>query len=316
MSDFEEYARLNIIDDRDADFSQWVTPEDKSLIKSSSEYQDEVETLLREGEKRIGESLPLKNTTQDFIFRAGELSVYSGYSGHKKSMLQSYIALGLVAQGTRVLIASFEMSPKRTLWRMAKQFSGKSEPDENDLSLFFNFVSKNLYIYDQQGTVSAKKMVGVSRFSIHKLGIKHIFIDSMMKLQIPDDNLNLQKWLVNELSSLARDKNSHIHLVAHSKKPQSEGDERKLYPSKYGVSGSGNITNVADNVLISYSAKKGRVDHGQLEEYSHLLIIEKQRNGELEPTYALDFYSNLQFSRVSEEASTMTPEKWSTCDFN
>jgi twinkle protein len=145
-------------------------------------------------------------------------------------------------------------------------------------------------------------MIGVARYAITELGVNHFVIDSLMKCGIAEDDHTKQKWFVDELSTLAKDTGGHIHLVAHSKKP--ETGKETMPSTKYSVSGSGHITNMADNVLISLSQKEEGKD------YDQMLIVDKQRNGEAEPKYILNFDSdNLQFKSFSN-SPRMNNEDW------
>ena len=75
----------------------------------------------------------------------------------------------------------------------------------------------------------------MARYCAKELGIKHVFIDSLMKCVRGEDDFNGQKDFVDELCSLARDNQIHIHLVHHIRKLSSEAET----PDKTDVKGSG-----------------------------------------------------------------------------
>jgi energy-coupling factor transporter ATP-binding protein EcfA2 len=64
-----------------------------------------------------------------FEFRPGELTVWTGFNGHGKSLLLSQVQLGLMQQGERFVIFSGEMTPEYLLKRMVKQATGPGSPD-------------------------------------------------------------------------------------------------------------------------------------------------------------------------------------------
>lgn len=161
-------------------------------------------------------------------------------------------------------IASFEMKPIKTLERMGRQWSGQnpelkgfscmSEAKERLLDLYGQFrdwTSGKLYLYDQQGTVSAKQVCAVVRFAAKEKGVTHFVVDSLMKCVAGEDDYNGQKAFVDELTAIARDYQMHIHLVHHIKKPVNE--EHK--PNKYDFKGSGSITDQVDNVISVWRNK-------------------------------------------------------------
>jgi twinkle protein len=109
-----------------------------------------------------------------------------------------------------------------------------------------------------------------------------------------EDDYNAQKSFVDELTSLARDHNVHVHLIHHIRKLQSE----EVKPNKNDIKGSGSISDQVDNVLMVWRNKKkehdaqnGSVDPMIPDAY---LMCEKQRNGESEDWYSLWYHKDSQ----------------------
>ena len=99
---------------------------------------------------------------------------------------------------------------------------------------------------------------------------------------------------VDELTSLARDHNVHVHLIHHIRKLASE----EVKPNKNDIKGSGSISDQVDNVLMVWRNKKkehdaqnGSVDVQIPDAY---LMCEKQRNGESEDWYSLWYLKDSQ----------------------
>jgi len=67
------------------------------------------------GEIQSGAYLPF-DKAENFRLRLGETTIWSGYSGHGKSMLLSYVTLKLI-ENYKVMICSFEMSCRSSLAR-------------------------------------------------------------------------------------------------------------------------------------------------------------------------------------------------------
>ena len=197
------------------------------------------------------------------------------------------------------------MKPEKTLERMVRQFSGEyiDNPLSNDREKYINnlfvrfdtYVSDKLFLYDQQGTTSTDKVIAMARYCAMELGIKHIFIDSLMKCVKGEDDFNGQKNFVDELTALARDHLVHIHLVHHIRKLVNEEQQ----PNKNDLKGSGSISDQVDNVFLMWRNKKKenmrsrgeQVDEGQPDAY---LMCEKQRNGEAQEWYGLWYHSASQ----------------------
>lgn len=280
--------------------------ESAERVKPASVYMAELISSLRNHKTEPKSYLPWDKTHSLVQFRPGEVTVWGGVNGHGKSLMTGMAALSLMAQGERVCIASFEMKPKKTLERMARQW-GREAPHgewmdeqataafEDLYAQFGDWTDNKLWLYDQQGTVKAETMIGVARYCASELGINHIFIDSLMKCVRGEDDFNGQKAFVDELTSVARDRGIHIHLVHHIRKLSSEEET----PDKTDVKGSGSITDQVDNLLLVWRNKRKERDKqaGKLvnaEEPDALLLCEKQRNGEWEGRIKLWFHRDSQ----------------------
>ena len=233
--------------------------------------------------------MPWPKMAEDFEFRRQEVTVYAGQNGSGKSLMTGQIALSLMAQNEKVCIASFEMRPSRSVHRMVRQYS--RHPITHDFEGLENFTKDKLWFYDHQGQIDAKVIIGVGRYVSQKLGVKHLFIDSLMKCVRAEDDYNGQKAFIEDITSLARFEDMHIHLVHHIRKSSSDDN----VPDKMSLKGSGSITDQVDNVFIFYRNKKKEraVEAGQSvdpREHDALLMCEKQRNGEQESAYRLYFH--------------------------
>jgi twinkle protein len=250
--------------------------------------------------------MPWRKTHSEFQFRPGEVTVWGGANGQGKSLVTGQVALSLCSQGEKVCVASFEMKPLKTLERMGRQwsafnvtdpaFAGNEEAMRQFIDLYSQFsdwTDGKLWLYDQQGTVSARQVICVARYCAKEKGITHFFIDSLMKCVSGEDDYNGQKSFVDELCSIARDNNIHIHLIHHIKKPPDENHK----PSKYDFKGTGAITDQVDNVIAVWRNKlkeRKRASGAAVTdtEPDALLICDKQRNGEWEGNIGLWFDRN------------------------
>lgn len=107
-----------------------------------------------------------------------------------------------------------------------------------------------------------------------------------------------KKDFVDALTAAARDYNTHIHLVHHLRK----GETEDRLPGKMDIKGTGAVTDLVDNVLILWRNKKKEkeVAAGVAVDKHHpdaILLCEKQRNGEWEGR------TKLYFSAVSQRYS-------------
>ncbi len=278
---------MELIDDRLIDWQKYLqAPADAAHVRPASEWCDGVIARLQ-GDKRItGAKLPWFRTHDKIRFRSGEVSIWSGVNGHGKSLIQSHASLGFMAQGEKVCIASMEMLPVATMYRMTRQSSGGVFPTEESVRDFHGWTDGRLWLYDQQGSVSTDRILALGRYVSQEIGIKHFVVDSLMKCGIGTDDYNRQKDFVDALTAMAKDTGLHIHLVAHSKKGQTEYSQ----PGKFDVKGASEITDQADNVLTVWRNKAKEENHNEHgNEPDALLTVSKQRHGEWEGKIALWF---------------------------
>lgn len=236
-----------------------------------------------------------------FEFRAGELTVWTGYSGHGKSLLLSQVQLGLMSQGERFVVFSGEMSPERLLKRMVKQATGLDRPTVGYINAVFEWVNDKFWIFNHQGNTTLKRLLEVFTYANKRYGVRHFVVDSLMMTDVPEDGpgaFTAQKEAVRSLCDFAKRTGSHIHLVAHPRK----GKDESGAPGKADVAGSSKITDGADNVLSVWRSQKDMAEPSQSDTEAYekwvriqesadaKLILRKQRNGDIQ-----DFTLSLWF---------------------
>lgn len=288
------------------DFSAYLRETDaKTHVKPASIWLADLIERLRHPDQTKKIYLPWEKTRNVFNFRKGEVTLWAGQNGHGKTQVASQVVLSLLGQEERAVIASFEMKPQTTMQRLARMYAGTNpfspeyQEHEGKLALeelyneFGEWTDGRLWIYDQQGTVSAERVIGMARYCAKELGITHILIDSLMKCVRGEDDYNGQKEFVDELTALARDNQVHVHLIHHTRKPANESH----IPDKYDNKGSGAITDLVDNVMMVWrnkpkedelkaNSKKPRMLEAEADA---MLLCRKQRNGEDEPSIKLWF---------------------------
>lgn len=263
--DFEEYYKTNF--------------DDKEKIKTIVDYFDELDEFLDNGDVITGDKLPFKKLNDKFRFREGEVTLWSGINGHKKSMLLGYCALDFIKQGRKVCMASFEMKPVKTIARMARQLSGEIKATHENVANLMAITQHNLYVFDHVGEMKPERLLGLIYYCATELKVNHFIIDSMMRVVAGEDSYNEQKDLVVKLCHVAAKSNCHIHLVHHMKKIKEDTPS-----SRIDAKGSGAISDNVHNSLIVWSNK---VDNKELPDV--ILKCDKQREGEWEGSLALNF---------------------------
>jgi len=284
-------------------------------LHGAAHWTEELHAEFDTSRTTFGATLPWGKTHNQFRVRPGEVTIHAGINGHRKSLATGQIALWL-ARRERVCIASFEMYPAKTLARMVKQAAGSSNPPREFREQFLSWADDRVAIYDRLDTTPMESVLALCYYAGLELGIKHVFIDSLAKCGIFEDDYNTQKDFMDRLAVCARATGVHIHVVAHMRKA---GDEYQM-PGKFGVKGSGALVDLCDNLIIHWKNKRkeealnkraggGKLSTAEeeaLEQPCQILKVEKQRHGEHENTYMLWFHrDSLQFT--GEERSGAMP---------
>lgn len=291
------------------DFSKYIKivgeGEAQEIFPAGRWKNDLIERIY--GERITGDCLPWAKTHPLFRMRPGELTLWGGMNGHRKSMLIGQVMLNLL-EDRRVAIASLEMKPAETLWRMCLQAAGTGNPSKEFVERFSDYTNRNLLIYDQLDTVQSDKILGFVHYCASEMQCQHIVIDSLTKCGLGTADRDKEADFIDRLQWAAKSLNCHIHLVCHVRKPDNRGEDYR--PNKFDVRGAGQLVDLCDNLIIVWKDKKRESMKGadldiKNKEYfdkhtDQVLLIEKQRHGSWEGNVNLFFHAqSLQFT--SEE---------------
>ena len=234
-------------------------------------------------------------------WRAGELSVWTGQNGAGKSTFLSQEVIHLLRQGKKVCMGSFEMPPRKYLFWLIKQALKKNEITDYDVNSVLNEFAENLFIIDFLGEIEPKTLFEIMEFGARKYGIDFFVIDSLMKIKLTADERKVyweQKNFVNKLADFVKEFKCHVHLVAHPRKGKADDYET----NKSDIAGSGDITNIADNVLMVYRYSEDQIEQrrkANKDLYNSYLEVKKNReHGELGK---VGFYFNKEFKTFETE---------------
>ena len=274
---------------------------DPEELRSISDFWTGVKALFYPARDAIANPLLAfcGRTESWFEFRPGELTLWTGYNGHGKSLMLNQVLIGIMEQGERVCVFSGEMLPERQGKRMAKQLGGVDRPTLEYLDAMGDWLRSRMWIFDLVGAASIDRLIEVFTYGFRRYGIRHFVIDSLMMTDVQEDGagaMTSQKDAMRKLTAFARGIGAHVHLVAHPRKGQ---DEKKA-PGKMDVSGSSKLTDAAENVFSVWSAQKEEGDPN-LDEPDATLELFKQRNGEVQHKKLSLFFSRecMQFSTDS-----------------
>jgi len=237
-----------IINSNAINFEQYLEDlsfEEAPSLKAANEFAEEVAEFADTGDQMIGPALPWTKTHGFTRLGEGKLSIWAGANGSGKSLLLGQVITSFVTKGDqKAAIASLEMQPKQTLYRMICQ-SATCKASRDYSLRWLNKLTSQLWIYDQLDTVSVNRILGMAHYAAHELKVDHLVIDSLTKCGVGRD-YEKQAAFVDRLQWCAKTWGIHIHLVCHMRKSDTSAHKE----GKNDIRGAAEITDLADNVFI------------------------------------------------------------------
>lgn len=266
--------------------ASYFDPEE--LYSAREFYQDTVNAFY--GRQQFLFQSPWEALNHNFQFREAELTLVNGVNGHGKTEVVGHMVLEAMRQGVKACVASLELKPGILLKRLTRQATCCKMPPVLEIESAFKFYDDRLWLFGLTGTAKAERLLEIFHYARRRYGIQLFVIDSLMKCGIGDDDYNGQKAFVDALCDFKNKTNSHILLVTHSRK----GDSEDKPTGKMDVKGTGAITDLTDNLFIIWRNKAreraiqrvqageppGDKDQQLLASPASVLMLEKQRNGE------------------------------------
>ena len=252
---------------------------------------------------------------------AGDLTVLSGLSASGKTSWLDCLALNVVNQGYKVAIWSGEMQD----WRFqgwinqiaaGKNYTRKKQGYENLYYVPNNIADKindwlddKLFLYNNDYGNRFQQLFNDVKELVEEKGVQLVVLDNLAALNIEDydsDKYSNQTKFILEIKDYAKKKNIHIVLVAHPRK-------QNYFLRREGISGSADLTNIADNVILVHRVGKDFetratefFGENQAKEYmQYSTVIEVSKNRQLGVT---DFLTGLYYEHESKRLKNSVAE--------
>lgn len=245
-----------------------------AALKSIYDFEEEIwKKLHPEGTDQMGLLLPWGNrngSSLPFRFRYGEVTVWTGYNKHGKSEVLNHCIVDLCWQGDKALICSLEVQAPETYRKLIRMAMGRREVCEKEDRASFREkclrpLASKIWVYDHVGNAPITDVLNVILYAFQRYGCRQFVLDSLMKFEGLDgegqDQWNKQRDFMGQVITFAATYGVHIHLVAHSKKPDKAGEAK--IPRRYDISGSAYISNLPHNVIVVW---RNRAKQDKLEE--------------------------------------------------
>jgi twinkle protein len=234
------------------DWQRYMKPEDRSRIVPAELLGEKARARLSIGaEQEAGLTLPWEKTHGKVLLRPAKLAVWAGWTRHGKTQMVKQVMLHGIKYSERALVASMEEEVTDVYCDMATMACSDPQPKVSELNRFNEFVTGNLWLYDQQGQVDPMRMQAVIRYAAAELKITHAVVDSLMMLAVNRDDYEAQARFVAQLKSTAKDTGVTVHLVAHMRKRDGKGGD-ETPGTVHDIAGGHEIASIADYVFLPW----------------------------------------------------------------
>lgn len=245
-------------------------------LANAADYRDQVKSLFLklDSEKFEGIRPPWFSAHEPVEHRPGELTIWTGLNGHGKTTILQQLLNYCMALDAKVCYAGLEFPPERTLHAMVRQAAALPSPSMPFVDAIFDFYQDRLWLFKLTGPAKLDRLLDVFNYARARFGVTHCVLDSLMMLDIPEDDYASQKAAVQRFVDFALEHSIHFHLVAHGRKVL---DPRK-HIGRHGVKGSGGITDLAANVFVVWqNESKGEDDEPADNAPDAMLFVDKNR---------------------------------------
>lgn len=226
---------------------------------------------------------PFDPTGERLRFFLGGFTIWSGFPGAGKTSLLRQLACHLMRSddpysGPGVFVCSMEELPQDVLVRHAEVCCGTNELTPHQLQLCSDIWANKLHLWGYRPTeadAQYQKILAAIRVLAREKGVRHAIIDSLMCLDVASNDFEAQRLFAGALARTCHATGVHVHLVAHPRKPQQQGQQIELSD----VAGSADLGRKADNVIFVARAWQAEQTAMQGECTPMALHIRKQRYG-------------------------------------
>ena len=200
-------------------------------------------------------------------FMTGELSVWTGINSSGKSTLLGQLLIEAIDQGFSVCAYSGELPARvfrywidlqaagpQYLEMRHDEIRGRNVPhvDPDAVKKIRAWYKDKFYLYDSFGAAKDHKIIEVFEYAARRHGCKIFMVDNLMTTVFINNDRDFyrqQSNFIGQLKDFAHRYDVHVHVVAHPRKTSGR-------LTKMDVSGSGDITNRADNVFSVHRCSK------------------------------------------------------------
>lgn len=235
-------------------------------------------------------------------YQFGALNVIAGWQGAGKSTLVNQMIISeSIHQGYKVFLYSGEMTANNILrWLMltianedelittSSEYGDYIKISDECKSTIKGWLNNNLYLCSNNNIITLDTLIINMTNLAKKQGVRVFIIDNLLKFITSTtckDEFMAQTEIVDRLKNFANENNVLVHLIAHCKKT---GDRRKA-PTIEDISGSANISNLADYVTCIHRIPENAKEERDMDYDTGLYLYKNRHGSEMEKPLKMFF---------------------------
>ena len=140
------------------------------------------------------------------------------------------------------------------------QLSGKnvSVIDSYNVEMMDAYFADKLYLFDRKKNGRSVEFVLTTiKYLYQRYGVKIFFIDNLMSIKFKGDKFEAHSDFINDIKLLLDKFGIMVFLVAHPRKDSDNSMAERSIPNLASISGTSDITNLADNVIAYHKFEPG-----------------------------------------------------------
>lgn len=195
-----------------------------------------------------------------FAMTLGTFSIITGWAGHGKTSLLMRILANLMRQGVNVALGSFETMPRPILERRMRACLygvGEYGPKAENPGPADELLAKRLSVIahtarDEDTELDLDYIIELAKVAVLRDGVRLLVLDPWNEIEHKrnpnETETEYAGRAIRALKRFALNYECAVWLVAHPRKPHSDGNPRP--PSLYDLAGSAHFANKADYGLV------------------------------------------------------------------
>ncbi|WP_165799547.1 bifunctional DNA primase/helicase [Sphingomonas oleivorans] len=195
-----------------------------------------------------------------FQLTPGSFTVIAGWAGHGKTSLLMAMLANVMKAGIAMAIGSFETMPRPILesrMRAAIYQCHGDDPRAHRFGPADDLMAEKLSIIahspvDDETELTLDYIIELARIAVIRDGIRLLLLDPWNEIEHQrgpnETETDYTSRAIRELKRFAKNYDCAVWLVAHPRKPASDGNPRP--PSLYDIAGSAHFANKADYGLV------------------------------------------------------------------